>query len=94
MSQYLAYVQQFDIQSNSTVDPITHMHVLKHSMRMRDIAMGDILPLDQLRSYTHIILKFGKKADPQLTSFNSLHFSDTFYLNKYFNKDFFYAVST
>lgn len=56
--------------------------------------MGDILPLDQLHSYTHIIPKFGKKANPQLTSFNSSHFPNTFYLNKYFSKDFFYVVST
>lgn len=52
-----------------------------------------ILPLNYICSYVHIVPKFSKKADSQLTFANSLHFADMFYLNHYFNKDFFYTIS-
>jgi hypothetical protein len=54
--------------------------------------VGDIFPLDQLRSYyVHIVPRFGRVAD--ITHSNSIYGSCTFFLNKYFDKDFFYAVS-
>ncbi|KAG6373942.1 hypothetical protein JVT61DRAFT_6105 [Boletus reticuloceps] len=93
-NRYLTYMQPFDIQNNGAVDPTTHMHILKHKFRSAGIVKGDILPLDHICSYVHIVPKFGKQANSRLTSFNSLHFADTFYLNHYFDKDFFYVVST
>ncbi|KAF8440245.1 hypothetical protein L210DRAFT_3503959 [Boletus edulis BED1] len=47
VSWYLTYMQLFDIQHNSGVDPTTHMHILKY----------------HIRSYVHIVPKFGKKAN-------------------------------
>jgi len=88
-SQYLAYVQPFNTQSRGAIDPVTHMHVLKCSRWSGGIARGEILSLDQIHSYVHIIQKFGKQADSRLTLANILHFADTFYLNHYYDKEFF-----
>jgi hypothetical protein len=97
-SWYLAYVQWFDIQGQSgsaQTDPVTGMHILQPAVRSSGVAMGDILPLDQICSYMHIIPRFGAVANSRLTSFNSSvsEFHDTFFLNKYFNKDFYCAIS-
>ncbi|KAI6023238.1 hypothetical protein PISMIDRAFT_114941, partial [Pisolithus microcarpus 441] len=55
--------------------------------------LGEVFPLDQLWSYAHIILCFGRKVDNHLTSTNCIHSSPSFFLNRYFKKDFFYTVS-
>ncbi|KAF9231293.1 hypothetical protein BU15DRAFT_68454 [Melanogaster broomeanus] len=39
-----------------------------------------------------LVRQFGRSADSRLNCFNSSHFSDLFYLNKYFDKDFYYAL--
>jgi hypothetical protein len=97
-SWYLAYVQRFDIRGQSggtQTDPVTGMHILQPVARSSGVAMGDILPLDQIRSYAHIIPRFGAVANSRLTLFNSSvsEFHDVFFLNKYFDKDFYCAVS-
>ncbi|KAG6372365.1 hypothetical protein JVT61DRAFT_7805 [Boletus reticuloceps] len=55
--------------------------------------MGDVFPLDQLRYYAHVVPRFGREADNHLMSSNCIEYSESFFLNKYFDKDFFYAVS-
>ncbi|KAG6373163.1 hypothetical protein JVT61DRAFT_6780 [Boletus reticuloceps] len=93
-SQFLACIQPFNILSNGNVDPATRMYTLKRSMRSRGTErVTDIIFLDKIRSYTHIIPKFGKEADCRLTLANVLHFADMFYLNHFFDKDFFFAIS-
>ena len=54
---------------------------------------SEVFLLDQLRSYAHITPRFGAVADNRLTDSNSIFSSESFFLNKYFDKDFFYAVS-
>ena len=66
------------------------LHVLKRAEHVSGEYFGEVFPLDQLRSYVHIIPCFG--AD-HLMHLNSIHFSQSFFLNKYFDKEFFYAVS-
>jgi len=51
-NRFLTYVQLFDIQSNGAIDPITHMHTLKCSMRTRDVAMGDVLYISAKQEVT------------------------------------------
>ncbi|KAF8130107.1 hypothetical protein EV363DRAFT_1399315 [Boletus edulis] len=93
--RFLVYAQQFDVapQQRSQVDPATGLHVLKRATCASGALLGDIFPLDQIRSYAHLVPHFGRAADPRLTSSNSSHFSQSFWLNSYFDKEFYYAIS-
>lgn len=94
--RFLTYVQRLDVmpqRHGSLLERTTQMHVLKRAMRSAGTPFGNILPLDQLRSLAHIIPRFGCVADSRLTAENSAHFAQTFFLNKYINKDFYYAIS-
>jgi hypothetical protein len=102
----LAYAQRFDIvpQLNPTVqaasstqrglypDPLTGMYVLKRSQRSDGTIMGDIVPLGQVRTLLDLVPRFGADANKQLTKETSLEFSLEFWLNKYFDKELFYAL--
>ena len=95
-NHFLIYVQRFNIvpQANgSAVECTTGLHVLKRATRALGSVLGEIFPLDQIRSYAHIVPCFDHTADNRLTTSNSIHFSQSFFLNKYFDKDFFYAIS-
>ncbi|KAI6019279.1 hypothetical protein BKA83DRAFT_4056954 [Pisolithus microcarpus] len=93
--RFLVYVQQFDIvsQRQASVDRTTGLHVLNQATRVSGEFLGDIFPLDQIKSYAHLVPRFGETADIQLTSTNSFHSARSFLLNKYFDKDFYYALS-
>ncbi|KAG2132153.1 uncharacterized protein EDB93DRAFT_1243059 [Suillus bovinus] len=94
--EFLTYVQHLDVmpqRHGSLLECTTQMHILKCAMRSAGTPFGDILPLDQLRSFAHIIPCFGCAADSRLTAQNSTHFAQTFFLNKYIDKDFYYAIS-
>jgi hypothetical protein len=54
---------------------------------------GDIILLNQLRSLVDVAPCFVNKANPQLMNSNSLLFASEFWLNKYFDKELFYALS-
>ncbi|KAF9220442.1 hypothetical protein BS17DRAFT_852073 [Gyrodon lividus] len=58
-SRFLVYVQRLDLELQSQrglmVDPITGMHILKRATHSPNALMGDILPLDQLCAFAHII---------------------------------------
>jgi hypothetical protein len=69
------------------------MHVLKRAMQSAGVPFGGILPLDQLCSFAHIVPRFGPVADPRLTEENSAHSAQVFFLNKYIDKEFYYAIS-
>ncbi|KIK22297.1 hypothetical protein PISMIDRAFT_102793, partial [Pisolithus microcarpus 441] len=94
-SRFLMYAQHFDIvpQGNSSVEQTMGLHVLKRVMHASGSKLGEIFPLDQLRSSAHIVPHFSRKADNHLTSDNCIHLSQSFFLNRYFDKDFFYATS-
>ncbi|KAF8422301.1 hypothetical protein L210DRAFT_880301, partial [Boletus edulis BED1] len=92
--RFLMYANRFDIvpQRNSPVDRTTGLHVLKRATRANGSLLGEVFPMDRLRSYAHVVPRFGQKADVRLSSTNCVHFSQSFFLNKYFNKDFFYTI--
>ena len=95
-ARFLTYVQCLDIvpqQHGSVLERTTQMHVLKRAMRAGAMPFGDILPLDQLRSFTHIIPRFGPVADTRLMPQNSSKFAQSFFLNKYIDKDFYQIIS-
>ena len=102
-SRFLAYVRRHDIvpqrnpvnnaQQGIFPEPNTGLFLLKRETRASGEMAGDIIFLDQLRSLVDLAPRFGEKANPQLTNANSLSFATEFWLNKYFNKETFYALS-
>lgn len=102
---FLTYAQRFDIvpQPNHTVqasstqrglfpDPSTGMYVLKRSERSDGTILGDVVPLGQIRTLLSLVPRFGAEANKQLTKETSLEFSREFWLNRYFDKELFYAL--
>lgn len=86
--QYLCYVQVLTIGS---VDPATEMIILKRAKYTDGTPVGNIVPLRQLRSFISLIPQLGDVADARFTKATSMHYSQSFLLNKYFDKDFYYA---
>jgi hypothetical protein len=68
------------------------MYVLKRSRRHDNTTIGDVVPLGQLRVLLDLIPRFGADADRRLTKETSLEFSLEFWLNRYFEKELFYAL--
>jgi hypothetical protein len=68
------------------------MYVLKRSRRSNDTIIGDVMPLGRLRALLDLIPRFGADANKRLTKETSLEFSLEFWLNKYFEKELFYAL--
>ncbi|KAI5984558.1 hypothetical protein EDC04DRAFT_3004327 [Pisolithus marmoratus] len=93
--RFLVYVWQFNIvpQQQASVDRATGLHILKQMTHESGEFLGDIFPLDQIKSYAHLVPRFGEVADTQLMSTNSFHSAQSFWLNHYFDKDFYYALS-
>ncbi|KAI6013667.1 hypothetical protein BKA83DRAFT_4063152, partial [Pisolithus microcarpus] len=91
----LVYVRRFDMvpQQQADVDLATRLHVLKWATRASGEFLGDIFPLDQIKSYAHLVPRFGEAADNRFTSTNSFHSAQSFWLNSYFDKEFYYALS-
>lgn len=69
------------------------LHLLRKAKHASGQDLGEVFPLDQLKSYVHIVPHFGHAADNHLTCSNSIYGSQSFFLNKYFDKDFFHAIS-
>ena len=92
---FLMYAQRLDIlpQGNSPVERTMGLHVLKKAACASSSLLGKVFPVDQLQSYAHIVPRFGQNADNWLSSTNCVHSSQSFFLNKYFDKDFFYAIN-
>ncbi|KAF8421727.1 hypothetical protein L210DRAFT_3672552 [Boletus edulis BED1] len=67
--RFLVYARQFDVapQQQSQVDPAIGLHVLKWAMHASGALLGDVFPLNQIRSYAHLVPRFGRAADPHLT---------------------------
>ena len=55
--------------------------------------MGDIIPLQQIRALAELTPCFGAKADRRFHSANNLQYGVEYWLDKYFTKDLFYALS-
>lgn len=68
------------------------MHILRRVIR-NGIRVGDIIPLNHIRSPAHLIPRFGKEANPRLTRHTCYELSNEFWLNRYWNKEFFYALT-
>lgn len=94
--RFLAYVQRFDFvprPNGSHIDKYTQLPVIRRANRSNGQPLGEIVPLSQVRELVNIIPCFGARAQSNLTKSNSVHHSSTFFLNKYFTKDQYYALS-
>ena len=68
------------------------MYVLKHSQQSDRTVIGDVVPLQQIRTLLDLVPQFGEAANKQCTKEMSLELSLEFWLNKYFEKELFYAL--
>ena len=94
---FAAYVQPFDIVPRSGPNntcATTGMHVLKRAARANGERIGKVIPLTFIRSPAHLIPQFGCEAHPRLTRSSSYELSNEFWLNKYWSKEFYYALSS
>ncbi|KAG1856135.1 hypothetical protein F4604DRAFT_1590413 [Suillus subluteus] len=76
---YLAYVEHLDV---VTLDEST----------ANNDRIGDVIPVTQIVAPVHLIPRFGRKADPRLTMQSSINHTTEFYLNKFWNKELFFAL--
>ena len=94
---FLAYVQHFNVVPQqgtaSDVHPGTGMHMLRRAVRANRSRIGEVIPVTQVRSPAHLIPNFGKEAHPRLRRENSYEVSSEFWLNKYWSKEFYFALS-
>jgi hypothetical protein len=99
---YLMYAERFEvipqpISYGSTLrgvcpDPVTGLYVMKRSTRADGSRLGDVVPLLQARIPAPMVPRYGVRADPKLTSRNSLEYSTEFYLNSFFDKELYYLM--
>jgi hypothetical protein len=78
---------------NRNVEPTSGMHILKRAKRHDGTILGDVVPLAHVRTLASLIPRFGKAAEKRLTKESSLEHSLEFRLNKYINKETFYALN-
>ncbi|KAL4072342.1 hypothetical protein V8B97DRAFT_2023518 [Scleroderma yunnanense] len=77
------------VSPRGTVNPFTNCFLMYvQQFNIVPQANGSVV-----ESYAHIVPHFDHTADNWLTTSNSIHFLQSFFLNKYFDKDFFYAIS-
>lgn len=103
--RFLTYIHRFDIvpqlnpsrNSNSRgcyPEASSSMYILKRAQRTDNTLIGGVVPLQQIRGMVNLVPRFGEKADRRLTKMNCLAFSREFWLNKYFDKETFYALDS
>lgn len=95
--RFLAYAQRFDIVpvlGSNVPDPSTQLHILKRAKRSNGTHLGDVIPLSQIRAPVNLVPRFGITTDSRLTAHDSLEHCLEFWLNKYWNKQFFFFLST
>ncbi|KAF8868601.1 hypothetical protein BD779DRAFT_1481169 [Infundibulicybe gibba] len=106
LDKFLAYVQHFDIVPQTTrafpgtrtsrgrfPEPSTGLYVLKRAKHANKVAKGSVICLDTVRAHIELTPWFGDKANPHLTKQTSAGYSSEFWLDKYFDKELFYALS-
>ncbi|KAJ7247832.1 hypothetical protein C8J57DRAFT_1522829 [Mycena rebaudengoi] len=95
---YLIYAQRYDVvhQNGSTTgrEPSSGMYVLKRAVRADGSRLGDIVEAKNIRIPAELIARFGKKADPRFTPYNSLECATEVRLNKYSSKELFWILES
>lgn len=104
--RFLIYARRFDIvpQINKNIsgsstargpypEPKSSLYILKRARRANGELIGDILPLQQVKTPVDLTPSFGNKADRRLTKYNSSTYCSEFRLNKYFDKELYLSLS-
>jgi len=68
------------------------MYVLKHARWSDGSILGDVISLGNIRALVNLVPHFGKAAEKCLMKETTLKYSSEFRLNKYFDKELFYAL--
>ena len=93
---FFAYVHCFCVitppPSNMT-DSAAGMHILKRVITSDGTQVSKIIPLRYICSPAHVISHFGKEANPCLVCHTCYDLLHKFWLNRYWNKEFYYALS-
>jgi len=92
-NRFLAYVRRYNVVNQLNPGLNGGLYLLKKAIRANGEQIGDVVPLDQIRALVDLTPRFGSKANAKLTSSTSIAYSKEFWLNKYFNKELFYALS-
>ena len=100
---FLTYAQHFDVvphlnpkysaHAGSFLESATSMFALKWAVLAGGAPLGDTIPVLQLHALADLIPRFGAQIDPHLTKQTSFAYSTEFWLNKYFNKQMYYALT-
>lgn len=101
LDPFLVYGQRFDFTSQPTragmathPDLATGMYILKRARRADGSSIGDIVSLSRLRAPAPLLPRFNSKTvDPRLSMRNCLDYSTEFWLNKYHDKELFFALT-
>jgi len=97
MDYLVAYVQHFNIVSQQSsmhnVHPRMGMCLLRGATRSNGTRIGDVVPISNIQSAVHLIPNFGKEAHSRLSKQNCYEVLDEFWLNKYWSKEFYYAMN-
>ena len=94
---FAAYVQRFNTTPRSgphNTCAVMGMHMLKRAVRANGQRIGEVIPLTLIHSGAHLIPNFGPEAHLRLTKHSSYEFSSEFWLNKYWSKETFFALSS
>ena len=68
------------------------MYSLRRVVRSDGTRQGYIIPVKHFITPVMLIPRHGAKADTRLTKENSLELCSDFWLNDYFNKEFFFSM--
>ncbi|KAI6097815.1 hypothetical protein F5141DRAFT_1011188, partial [Pisolithus sp. B1] len=94
---FTTYIQCFDVVmqpgNSGNVHPITGMHLLRRAMKSSMERLGSVVPISHICSPLHLIPKFDNEAHSHLTRESSCEFSNNFWLNKYWSKELYHALS-
>lgn len=103
--RFLTYVRRYDIVPQPNPNdrtkrgiyphPVTGLFLLQKAMWSGSDSdvKGDIVPLDQIRTLVDVSPRFGQVAPKELTKGTSVAKSKEFWLNKYFDKELFLALT-
>jgi hypothetical protein len=101
--QFLVYAQPFKLTAQpSSIQPggprgmnrnaITGLYGLQRVMRSNDTRLGGILPLRLLVMPVDVTPRFGSTADRRLTAQNCMESVREFWLNKYWDKEYYHLL--
>lgn len=69
------------------------MYLLTRAKRRDGTPQGYVIPVTRIRSHAHLVPHFGEKAHTRLQMQTALEASEQFWLNKYGDESFFFALS-